>query len=119
MKVLCNLTTKKIEGFSRWSDINFNPLTHIVLDINYTPDLESERLNDTNDGLRQINAAEIIAEDEIDKDSLISQQLNSGGRNIAKAVALVILDEINILRIQHTLPERTVEQFKSAVRALL
>jgi hypothetical protein len=119
MKVLCNLTTKKIEGFSRWDDIPFNPETHIVLDVNEVPNMENQRLNDTNDGLRPINQAEIDAEDEENKDYLISQQLNSGARNIEKAVTLTILEEINALRAKHALPEITITQFKNAVKAKL
>jgi len=36
---------------------------------------------------------------------------------IMRAFSLVMLDEINILRQQHSLPDRTVAQLKAAVRA--
>jgi len=38
---------------------------------------------------------------------------------ILRAFSLVMLDEINILRQQHALPDRTVAQLKAAVRAKL
>jgi len=57
--------------------------------------------------------------DELDKNSRVAAELNTGSRGIAKAVALVILDEINMLRAQHSLPNRTIEQFKSAVKEKL
>ena len=38
---------------------------------------------------------------------------------IMRAFSLVMLDEINILRQQHSLPDRTAAQLKAAVRAKL
>lgn len=38
---------------------------------------------------------------------------------ILRAYSLVVLDEINLLRQQHSLPDRTVAQLKAAVRAKL
>lgn len=72
MKVLCNLNTKEIEGFSRWDDIDHDPATHIVLNVDIVPE-ENDKLNDTNDGVRKptqleidnIDAAEKIAAIEI------------------------------------------------------
>lgn len=53
MKVLCNLATKKIEGFSRWDDISFDSSTHIVLIVTKVPDMESDKLNETGDGIEK------------------------------------------------------------------
>lgn len=64
MKVLCNLTTKKIETFKRWGEINFNPETHIVLTVSEMPDIELYRLNDANDGIRPHTQAELDAIDD-------------------------------------------------------
>jgi len=38
---------------------------------------------------------------------------------VLRAFTLVLLDEINVLRAQHTLPPRTIAQLKSAVRTKL
>jgi len=39
------------------------------------------------------------------------------GRDVKlRAALLVIMDEINILRAQHSLPDRTITQFKNAVK---
>ena len=59
MNVLCNLATKKIESFARWDDIIFDPATHVVLNIDYTPDVENERLNAQGTGLRNATPAEL------------------------------------------------------------
>ena len=117
MKVLCNLITKKIEGYSRRDDIPFEPSTHIVLNINYTPDVETERLNNTNDGLRPITQGEIDSDiaTELDEEADIEVSLNSTN----KAFALVVLDEINILRSQVGLSTRSLQQLKNAVKAKL
>lgn len=61
MKVLCNKTTKKIEGFSRWDDIEFNPDTHIVIDITEMPDMDLDKLNDKNTGIVKVTQAKIDA----------------------------------------------------------
>lgn len=60
MKVLCNLTTKKIEAFSRWDDIDFNHETHIEITVSEVPDMELDRLNDTNDGIRRPSPEEVL-----------------------------------------------------------
>ena len=36
--------------------------------------------------------------------------------NILRAFALVVLDEFNVLRAQHGLPQRTIAQLKNALR---
>ena len=69
MKVLCNLATKKIEGFSRWDDIAFNSDTHIVLVVADMPDMELDKLSDTNDSIvkpTQEELASIAAQEYID-----------------------------------------------------
>lgn len=40
-------------------------------------------------------------------------------KRVLKAFALVALDEFNILRGEHSLPERTAEQLKAAIKAKL
>lgn len=61
MKVLANLKTKKIEGFSRWDDFSFNPLTHVVVDAVDAPDVELDKLNATNDGIDKPTQDDLIA----------------------------------------------------------
>lgn len=41
------------------------------------------------------------------------------GKSIAKAIALTFFDEINILRVEAGLSERTLNQLKNAVKAKL
>ena len=118
MKVLCNLTTKKIIGFSRWDEIPHDPEFYIVLDVTEVPSVENERLNDTNDGLRPATQAEIDADIETEKDSQITRNLNNGA-STQKAIALTLFDEINVLRVNAGLPEITVTQLKAAVKTKL
>ena len=61
MKVLCNLATKKIEGYSNWDDIAFNPDTHTVLEVLDVPDMELDKLNDTNDAIVKLTDNELAA----------------------------------------------------------
>lgn len=75
MKVLCNKTTKKIEGFSRRDDFDFNPSTHVVIDIYEMPDLELDRLNDTNDGIRNPTQAELDDLAAIKNNAVIDKEL--------------------------------------------
>lgn len=53
--------------------------------------------------------------DELDK---IADQLEST-RTLSRAFAEVVLDEINLLRAQHSLPPRTLSQLRNAVRSKL
>lgn len=39
--------------------------------------------------------------------------------DLMKALALVLMDEINSLRAQHGLPPRTVQQLKNAIKSKL
>jgi len=59
MKVLCNKTTKKTKSFLRWGDIPFDPLTHVVLDVTEIPNMELDKLNNTNDGIIKATQATI------------------------------------------------------------
>ena len=117
MKVLCDKTTKKIEGFSRWGDIDFNPSTHIVLDINHVPDMEKEQLSDTGNSIRFSTQTEldIYAAITLTDCADIEAQFNEP----LKDFSLVVLSEINILRVAAGLPERTIQQLKGAVEAKL
>ena len=117
MKALCNLITKKIEGFSRWDEIPCDPEFYIVVDIDHDPDMENERLNDTNDGLRPITQTEIDADAAEAK--TIEADIEVSLDSTVKAFALVVLDEVNILRVAAGLPTRTVQQLKDAVEAKL
>ena len=72
MKALCNKTTKKIEAFSRWDDIEHDSNTHIQLIIDAVPDIENERLNNTEDGLRAITQAEL----DTDADAELDEKVN-------------------------------------------
>lgn len=62
MKVLCNLTTKKIEGYSKWDDLDHNPDTHILIVVDNIPNIENDRLNNTADGIRPATQAELDAD---------------------------------------------------------
>jgi len=61
MKILCNLITKKIEGFSKFGDFEYDPLTHVVLDVTEFPNMELDKLNATNDGIIKATQATIDA----------------------------------------------------------
>lgn len=117
MKILCNLTTKKIEAFSRWDDIVFNPETHVVLTVSDVPDMELDRLNDTNDGLRPITQAEIDAD--IEEEKTHTSDIDERFNQPLKAFSLVVLDEINLLRTHAGLQPRTITQLKNAVKSKL
>jgi hypothetical protein len=60
-----------------------------------------------------IDAAELTAESDLIADQLDATQ------TIMRAFSLVVLDELNTLRAQHSLPDRTAEQLKTAVRGKL
>lgn len=117
MRVLCNLASKKIEGFVRWGEITHNPLTHVVLTVTYYPNVDNERLNNTNNGLRLITQIERDAEitEKLEKDADIEARFDS----TLRAFALVLISEINILRVSAGLPVRTIQQLKDAVKAKL
>jgi hypothetical protein len=61
------------------------------------------------------------ARDAVDAQLLSDRRDNTadlldGVENINRAFALVVLDEINTLRAQHSLPDRTIAQLKTALR---
>lgn len=62
MFVLCNKTTKKIEGISRWDSFTFDPTTHVEIITQTMPDPEQDSLNDTNDGI--VNVPPPLSEQE-------------------------------------------------------
>lgn len=74
MKVLCNKTTKKIEGFVRFGGFEHDPLTHIELIVTNIPDMGNERLNDTEDDLRPMTAGEVTAQTEKEKDNTVNAE---------------------------------------------
>ena len=57
-----------------------------------------------------VDVAEIAA----NRDDVAGQM--DSMENIIRAFALAVLDEFNVLRAQHSLPERTISQLKTAVR---
>jgi len=62
--------------------------------------------------------------DAVDAADLSTQRDNATNQldpieDILRAFALVVLDEINILRTQHSLADRTIAQLKTAVRSKL
>jgi len=54
------------------------------------------------------------AELETTKDAIVNQIDNLN--DIIRALASVLVDELNILRTQHSLPNRTLAQLKTAIR---
>jgi len=60
-----------------------------------------------------VDAAEL----EASRDSEAAQLDNVEA--VLRAFMLIVLDEINILRGQHSLPNRTVQQLRAAIRARL
>ena len=56
---------------------------------------------------------------EIDNAKSLEADINAKFNPTLKAFALVVLDEINLLRIAAGLPERTINQLKNAVKAKL
>lgn len=117
MKVLCNRSTKRIEGFSQCNNIAHDIATQVVLTINYTPDITTERLNISEDGLRAATQIELDAEVAADLD--IEGDIELSFSSTQKAFALVVLDEINLLRANAGLSTRTLTQLKSAVKSKL
>jgi len=67
MKVLCNQLTKKILGFNRWDGFAVGQ-DEIQIDIDFIPDFETQRLNNTNDGIIDKSQAELDADAEQEKD---------------------------------------------------
>ena len=61
MKVLCNKTTKKIEGFSRSDGFKFDPNTHVVIDVTEEPNKDLDKLNAKNTGIIKATQAKIDA----------------------------------------------------------
>ena len=57
------------------------------------------------------------AEDTTQLDSIADELTQT--RTIMRAFAEVVLDEINLLRTQHSLPVRTLSQLRNAVRSKL
>ena len=89
MKILCNKTTKKIEGFTKWDNIEHDLATHIVLDVDYVPDMETERLNDNEDGVRSATQAELDA----DADAELDEKVNFANVDpFLKAYVLAVND---------------------------
>jgi len=117
MKVLCNKTTKKIEAFSRWDDIEHNTNTHVLIIVDHVPDFKTERLNDIENDIRPVTQAELDADADAEKDAQSDIETSIGGAD--RALALVFFAEINLLRVEAGLPERTLAQLKSAVKAKL
>jgi len=72
MKILCNKATKKIEGFSRHDDLEHDPITHILIIADHVPDFKTERLNDTEDGIRLATQAELDADTDAELDEKIN-----------------------------------------------
>ncbi len=60
----------------------------------------------------------VDAQEDSDRLDGIADQLDQN-QSIMKAFAEVVLDEINTLRSQHSLPARTLPQLKTAVRSKL
>ena len=57
--------------------------------------------------------------EEIDAKKTIEADIENKFDSTLKAFALVVLSEINVLRVQAALPERTVQQLKDAVKSRL
>jgi len=87
MKVLCNKATKKIESFSRWDDIDHNPTTHIQLFVSLMPDMNNERLNDTEDGLRPATQGELNIAIDAEKDTQIEAEFTPALIAVLKAIS--------------------------------
>lgn len=114
MEVLCDLVTKKIEAIHQEGDIPHNPGTHVQITTDYEPDVLNERLNDTGDGLRVVTQLEL--DEAIDEQKTLESDIELIFDSTMKAFALVVIDEINILRNAAGLNERTIVQLKAAIK---
>lgn len=61
MKAKCNINTKEIVAFKRSGDFEIVESDEIVIDVDQMPNLELDRLNDTNDGIDAASQADIDA----------------------------------------------------------
>jgi hypothetical protein len=95
MKILCNRGTKKIEEISR-DNFNYNLITHIQLEVNTVLNIENERLNDAEDGLRSITQAEIDIDNTIKLDAQVEAELsNPAIRILAEVFASKFVPPLN------------------------
>lgn len=67
MKILCNTQSKKIIGITRATDFEIGQ-DEVQIETDYWPDINAERLNDTNDGLRVATQIELDTNADAEKD---------------------------------------------------
>ena len=92
MKILCNKTTKKIEGFIRFGDFNFDPLTHVSLVVTDFPDSATMRLNDNEDDLRPVTQVELDAISDAEKDKTVSAELGTDAIRIVMETLIPLIN---------------------------
>lgn len=113
--VVCNRQSKNILTWVARETVPFNSVIEVGFPIDREPDLDKEIWNGAVD-LRLRTAAEKQVVDNNVKDS--KSDINNIDP-LAKAIALVFFDEINILRVNAGLTPRTRTQLKTAIRSKL
>lgn len=117
MANVLNRTTKQYLESVNTPD--FNPVDWIINpDLSQVTGFPSKYWSISGDTVSLLSQAERDALDlselEVSRDQIVDQLDDL--EDILRAFAQVVMDEINILRQQHTLPDRTLEQLKTAIR---
>lgn len=117
MANVLNRTTKQYLESVNTPD--FNPVDWIINpDLSQVTGFSSKYWSISGDTVSLLSQAERDALDlselEVSRDQIVDQLDDL--EDILRAFAQVVVDEINILRQQHTLPDRTLQQLKTAIR---
>ena len=64
-------------------------------------------------------AANVAADETTEDRESAKTQLDTGGNKALRALAELVLSEINLLRAEHAMPARTREQLKTAMETAL
>jgi hypothetical protein len=86
------------------------------IEVDQVPDRTNRNAWKIENGQVVEDAVRIAEIEEERKDNAVSLLTDAGMSNFDKAFALLMLQEINVLRTALSMPEYTVEQLKAAVR---
>lgn len=110
-------TTKLMRSWAANAPLPHDTSAEVSLALETKPDRRTKRLTDTLDGLRDATAQELADYDAAQLDTQASSEYDA--QKDLKALALVILDEINLLRGASattiaTMSDRTEAQLRMA-----
>jgi hypothetical protein len=98
MKCLFERATKLFALRATWNDdIPHDPATHVQIVLPDTPDRRTQRLNDTEDGVRPATDQEIADYDLAEADAEISGRLNK--EKLIMLLFLINFDQENRIRV--------------------